>query len=855
MDNVNVPPNGSVRVRLDFSDPSIVGTFLFHCHILSHEDQGMMAKIRVGTSPPLGTDKNGVSFASSSAPPQTVNVSGGTAPYSVTGCDGVANATVNGSAIALAPVAAGSCLLTIADASSPSLTTNISINVAAGAPTMTLSPNAVSFADPTASPLNVTIAGGAAPYAFAGCAGIASGSVTAQTLTVTPRTAGACSIVVTAANNAVASLAVSVNASPVTSAQDNLTFHRDAARTGWYAAEAALTTSNVNAATFGLLRTLTAPSGVPAMNKVIAQPLFVSNQPVSGGTTHNLVLVASTSGQIYAFDDRTYALVWHHDFTRPGVVPQPWTDSGCGDINPTYGIVGTPVIDRRLDRLYVVVAADDNGTPAMRIHALSLVTGADAVAPSDVAQTIARVGGGTTSISPLNNMNRAALLEANGNVYVALGSHCDNASATTHGWILSYDASSLRMTGSAAETNGVVARNQYLGDAWMSGFGPAADAQGNVYLATGNGAYAGASNIAMSVIKLPGNLDLAAASTFSPQSAQVDSNYDLDLGSGGVMLFPDQPGPFPHQLLQGGKCSYNAAGGWPCWKYVLDRDALGGHQSNNAGALGVQNIAGAMFGGPAYFRDATNQHVVYGGNPLIDFIAAPNAKGAIVLTPSARSSVGCFICRDSGGSQPIVSSNGTVAGTAIVWAIKGNPPGGGPLSLYAFDAIKMGAPLFSANAGVWSVAGGASYVGSALTSPTVANGRVYVPVDGGVAVFGLLSKGTHAAPPLQRISAAAVPSSVLARAAQHLKADHKWHHSPHTMYGTIASINGETFVLQLRNGRSIEVDASTAIASDAYSAPLFVGKAVTVEGRRHGRLFYADDIVRVETLIELPPDQ
>ena len=739
MDNVNVPPNGSVRVRLDFSDPSIVGTFLFHCHILSHEDQGMMAKIRVGTSPPLGTDKNSVSFASSSAPPQTINVSGGTAPYSVTGCDGVANATVNGSAIALAPVAAGSCLLTIADASSPSLTATVDVTVTAGAPTMTLSPNAVSFADPTASPLNVTIVGGTAPFALGGCAGIAGASITARTLSVTPQSAGACSLVVSDVNNVSASLAVSVNAAPATTAQDNLTFHHDTARSGWYAAETALTTGNVNASAFGLRGTLVAPSGMPAMSKVVAQPLFASNEPTADGLTHNLVLVASTSAQVYAYDDQTFALVWHHDFTGPGVVPQPWTDSGCADINPVYGIVGTPVIDRKRDRMYVVVATDENGTPAMRLHALSLATGADAVAPTAIAQTIARAGGGTTSVSPLNNMNRSALLEANGNVYVALASHCDFASATTHGWMLSYDASTLRVTGSLAETNGVTSRNLYLGDPWMSGFGPAADAQGNVYFATGNGAYNGTNDFAMSVIKVPGNLDLAAGSTFTPQSAQADSDHDLDLGSGGVVLFPDQPGPYPRQLLQGGKCSYNPTGGWPCWKYVLNRDALGGQQSNNAGALGVQNVAGAMFGGPAYFRDATKQHVIYGGDPLIDFVVAPNANGVMTLAPSSQSSVGCLICRDSGGSQPVVSSNGTTSGTAIVWVIKGNPPTGGPLTLYAFDALKMGAPLFFGQAGSWTVSSGASYVASALTSPTVANGRVYVPVDGGVAVFGLKS--------------------------------------------------------------------------------------------------------------------
>jgi FtsP/CotA-like multicopper oxidase with cupredoxin domain len=53
-DTVNVPYfNGrtlqypSVRLRMDFRDPNTVGTFVYHCHLLEHEDGGMMGTIRV----------------------------------------------------------------------------------------------------------------------------------------------------------------------------------------------------------------------------------------------------------------------------------------------------------------------------------------------------------------------------------------------------------------------------------------------------------------------------------------------------------------------------------------------------------------------------------------------------------------------------------------------------------------------------------------------------------------------------------------------------------------------------------------------------------------------------------------
>lgn len=45
MDTVNVAPGGSVDLVMDFTDPIIRGVSLFHCHLLKHEDKGMMAKI------------------------------------------------------------------------------------------------------------------------------------------------------------------------------------------------------------------------------------------------------------------------------------------------------------------------------------------------------------------------------------------------------------------------------------------------------------------------------------------------------------------------------------------------------------------------------------------------------------------------------------------------------------------------------------------------------------------------------------------------------------------------------------------------------------------------------------------
>ena len=45
LDTVEVPVEGSADLMMDFTDPIIRGVSVFHCHLLSHEDKGMMAKI------------------------------------------------------------------------------------------------------------------------------------------------------------------------------------------------------------------------------------------------------------------------------------------------------------------------------------------------------------------------------------------------------------------------------------------------------------------------------------------------------------------------------------------------------------------------------------------------------------------------------------------------------------------------------------------------------------------------------------------------------------------------------------------------------------------------------------------
>jgi hypothetical protein len=98
----------------------------------------------------------------------------------------------------------------------------------------------------------------------------------------------------------------------------------------------------------------------------------------------------------------------------------------------------------------------------------------------------------------------------------------------------------------------------------MSGFGPASDAQGYIYFATGNGPFDGKSNFSQSVMKVPGNLNLAGASFFTPIQADADSDGDNDLASGGVMLLPDQVRSLPHLPTASRKSPSSTTATGPC---------------------------------------------------------------------------------------------------------------------------------------------------------------------------------------------------------------------------------------------------------------------------------------------------
>ena len=490
---------------------------------------------------------------------------------------------------------------------------------------------------------------------------------------------------------------------------DVLRYHNDNYPTGWNPHETDLTPASVKSTSFGQLTTLNVDGNV------LAEPLMVSNFQMPDGSTHNVLVVATGHNTVYAYDGQTYDVLWQRNLGTA----QSIQDVGCGDIHPEYGISSTPVIVRSgsAATIYLVAATEPASLSFhTKIHALNLATGKDILKPIEIHPQATLETGGQIHFDPQNQWNRAGLAYANGSIYVGIGSHCDHNSGGISGWMLRYD-SNLQLTG---KFNTIEAAAGYeLSSIWMSGYSPAIDLNGKVFAITGNGNYslkAGQKGYGESVISLPGDLAKMSVGTFTPSNFQQLNNGDQDFGSGGAMLIPVVTGQTAPPLLVGmGKAST---------LYLLDAAKLGGLESSSNKPLQKFQVGSGCWCGAAYYGAASGGIVYYqaGGDVLRAFSVSTGATPKLTDVADGTSSAG------SGGSFPVVSSNGTTLNTAVVWLIRrGNPTE----QLEAYDAVKLGAPLFQANAGNWSN-GSRSYL-----TPLVANGRVYVGAYKTVTVFGL----------------------------------------------------------------------------------------------------------------------
>jgi hypothetical protein len=398
---------------------------------------------------------------------------------------------------------------------------------------------------------------------------------------------------------------------------DVTTYAYDTNRTGSNPQESLLAPKAVNPFFFGQL------FSVPADGQVYAQPLYLHSLVMPDGRKHNVVYVATEHDSIYAFDaDTAGAPLWHVSFIDPanGVTTVSSADVNTGDINPEIGITGTPVIDPTSGTIYLVAKTKEITlgvtTFVQRLHALDVHTGAEKPNSPVVIQGAVpgtgdgNDGNGNVPFSPLLNNQRPALLLLNGTVYIAWASHGDNG--PYHGWVMGYNATTLAQTSIWNTTPNAVTYGYPLaaGGIWMAGCGPAADAEGNIFVSTGNGTFdvnpmsQYSPAYGDSIVKLSTTKGLSVADYFTPFDQQNLDDTDADLGSGGVVLVPGtvQFNGHTHLLVQSGKEGKI---------YVVDRDQMGHNDPNSdyvAQFLG--NAVGGVWGKPAYF----NSTIYFGGS-------------------------------------------------------------------------------------------------------------------------------------------------------------------------------------------------------------------------------------------------
>jgi hypothetical protein len=501
------------------------------------------------------------------------------------------------------------------------------------------------------------------------------------------------------------------------------TYHNDIARTGQNLSESTLTTANVNVSDFGMLFVITADGLVDA------QPLYLPNLTINQGT-HNVLFVATEYGSVYGVDADTGTQLWQISTLASGETPS--DDRGCNQVTPEIGITSTPVIDPSAGAhgtIYLVaMSKDGSGKYHQRLHALDVTTGAEEFGgPKEIQASYPGQGdnssGGNVMFDPGQQIDRPGLLLLNGVVYTSWGSHCDIRPYT--GWMIGYDENTL-----AQVTVLNVTPNGNEGSFWMSGAGPAVDANGNIFALDANGVFDSALNsqgfpsngdFGNAFLKISTtNKQLAVADYFEMMNQSSENATDEDLGSGGALVLPDltDTSGQTHHLAVGAGKDGNI--------YIVDRDSMGKFSST---ANNVYQEISAAFGNGVYSMPAYFNNTVYYG-AVGDSIKAFVISNAQLASSPASQSSHAF---GYPGSTPSISANGN--NNAILWAAENTSPA----VLHAYDATNLANELYNSN----QASGSRDHFGNGnkFITPTVINGKVYVGTATGVGVFGLVSTG------------------------------------------------------------------------------------------------------------------
>ncbi|MGA3241620.1 MAG: hypothetical protein ABSG03_35610 [Bryobacteraceae bacterium] len=486
-------------------------------------------------------------------------------------------------------------------------------------------------------------------------------------------------------------------------------------RNGLNQFETVLNTSNVSDSTFGKLFSF------PVDGQVYAQPLYLPNVTI-GGVIHNVIYTATENNSVYAFDANNPAaqVLWQVNVGPPipcSAIPICALYKG---LQPIIGITSTPVIDVPSGTIYVVAETYVSNTANFYIHALDITTGHERLgSPVQIVGKVAGLGdpgypadapGGEVVFNPFMEWQRPGLLELNGNIYVGFSGHQDTR--PYHGWLFGYDGTSLRRVLIKCMTpNGIE------GGIWQSGAGLTADALGNVYLSTGNGTFdanTGGTDYGETVLKMNAITGMVVSTYFTPTNFQALNDDDADVGSVGTILLPGE--------------QYAVAGSKNGVFFLLNSSQMGGYSSSGPDAVLQEWPTDVkQYGDPIFYNNILYEWgagwiaVAYQFNGSV-FNTAPLLEGSDYINAPGYSNEPALA----------ISANGTASGTGILWSsysVSGLSDGFSYQGVFsAYNASTLNRLWSSEDNHARDDLGG----WAKWATPTIANGKVYIPSFGNV---------------------------------------------------------------------------------------------------------------------------
>jgi PQQ-like domain len=495
-----------------------------------------------------------------------------------------------------------------------------------------------------------------------------------------------------------------------------LTFHTDAARTGWNATESVLTPASVRSGGFSRLWT------VPVEGAIFAEPLVAADVLVRG-TPRTVVYTVTERDRIYALDAADGRLLW-----GPVTLGTPVARANlpCGNIDPV-GITSTPVIDRASSTLYVagLTTPDDGRTKVYKLAALDLASGA--MRPG-YPVVIAPPAASGLRFDPGVQQQRGALTLLRAVVYLPFGGYLGDC-GNYHGWVVGVP------TAQPGRQQAFATPTHREGGIWATG-GLAADAADNLYASTGNSDSGGPVDLSNSVVRLTTTPQLAFSGRptdfFAPSNFISLNDSDTDLGSSAPMVLPVQQGSTtPDLVFIAGKQGVG---------YLINRAAMGG-VSHGDGVRGEGVYSRCIFGD---CRSRAPQ--VFSASAYWD----GGSAGRLILVPGRGAQPQG--CRGTGGlvALRLEIDSGTRASTfGVAWcspsmrdpgapSVTGTGPDGGVVwvvdtaaaVLFALNA-RTGEELYHSD-GKDALEGTHRFI-----TPAVTGGRVYVGAGEAVAAYGI----------------------------------------------------------------------------------------------------------------------